>query len=321
MITISIIIVLLILFGFILVNYLYKQTNAYSNQILPAKKYKHGVPYNLEIVNFGSTYTMFAFNSYKDLQLNGFSFAMDAQSLEIDNVLLHKYADHIKEGATVIFGLAACVSFYRYSMTSNKGLYYTFMKRCDIPAYNILEALNYYFPIRLGTLKRIKSLVKDADEYSDVIEKFPPTCSDAMAVSNMKAMAAGWCRMFRLKNLKEFSNDGVNMVNQEYNANLLKSMVLFCKEHKWKPVFVITPFSAELNQYFSDEFVNSALYKMMEPSVQEYKVPIYDYRKCESFQHDKASFLDGGFRLSKFGSRKFMRHLLNDLAKESNNYE
>ena len=321
MITISIIIVLLILFGFILVNYLYKQTNAYKNQYLPAKKFKYGVPYNLEIVNFGSTYTMFAFNSYKELQLNGFSFAMDAQSLEIDNVLLHKYANHIKEGATVVFGLASCVSFYRYSMTSNKGLYYTFMKRCDIPSFNIIEAINNFYPIRLRTLKRIKSLVKDADEYSDVIEKFPPTCSGAMAVSNMKAMAEGWCRMFRLKNLKESSNDGVNMVNQEYNANLLKSMVLFCKEHKWKPVFVITPFSAELNQYFSDGFVNSALYKMMEPSVQEYKVPIYDYRKCESFQHDKASFLDGGFRLSKFGSRKFMRHLLNDLAKESNNHE
>ena len=318
---IAISILLLLIIGYLLVNVLYKQTNAYKNQFLPARKQLQGVPYNLQFVNFGSTYTMYAFNSYDELQLNGFSFATDAQSLEIDNVLLHQYANHIKEGATVVFGLASCVSFYRYSMTSNKGLYYTFMIRCDIPAYNILEALNYYFPIRLGTLKRIKSLVKDADEYSDVIEKFPPTCSDAMAVLNMKAMAEGWCRMFRLKNLKESSNDGVNMVNQEYNANLLKSMVLFCKEHKWKPVFVITPFSAELNQYFSDEFVNSALYKMMEPSVQEYKVPIYDYRKCESFQHDKASFLDGVFRLSKFGCRKFMRHLLNDLAKESNNYE
>lgn len=321
MITVSIIIVLLILLGFILVNYLYKQTNAYRNQFLPVKKFKHGVPYNLEVVNFGSTYTMFAFNSYEELQLNGFSFAMDAQSLEIDNVLLHKYSDHIKEGATVVFGLAACVSFYRYSMTSNKALYYSFMKRSEFPSYNFIEALDKFYPIRLRTWKRIKSLVKDADEYSDVIQKFPPTCSDASASSNMKAMAEGWCRLFRLKNLKESSCDVANIANQEYNANLLKSMVSFCKEHKWKPVFVITPFSAELNQYFSDEFVNSALYKMMEPSVKEYKVPIYDYRRNESFQHDKASFLDGGFRMSKFGSRKFMRHLLNDLAKDSIHYK
>ena len=34
--------------------------------------------------------------------------------------------------------------------------------------------------------------------------------------------------------------------------------------------------------------------------------------------HDKASFLDGGFRMSKFGSRKFMRLLLNDIAKDKN---
>lgn len=314
---IAISILVLLILGFLLVNILYKQTKAFKNQFLPARKQLQGVPYNLQFVNFGSTYTMYAFNSYDELQLNGFSFAMEAQSLEIDNVLLHKYADHIQEGATVVFGLAACVAYYRYSMSANKDLYYELLNKSEIPSYSIKAALKYRMPIMPKTWRRVKSLIKDADERLDVVENFPPTCSDVNAQSNMKSMAEGWINLFKFNNLKVPTDRKNNLDNQEYNAALLKSMIAYCKNRKCNPVFVITPFSAELNQYFDDAFVQSALYKLMEPSVKEYNVPIYDYRTHKDFQHDSASFIDGGFRMSKYGSKKFMRLLLSDLQGQS----
>lgn len=314
---IAISILLLLIIGYLLVNILYKQTNAYKNQFLPARKQLQGVPHNLQFVNFGSTYTMYAFNSYDELQLNGFSFAMEAQSLEIDNVLLHKYADHIQEGATVVFGLAACVAYYRYSMVNNKDLYYKLLNKSEIPSYSAKAALKHRLPIMPKTWRRIKSLIKDADERLDVVENFPPTCSDSKAKTNMKSMADGWINLFKLNNLKEPTNRDANFDNQVFNADLLKSMIAYCKEHKWNPVFVITPFSSELNQYFDDAFVQYALYKLMEPSVKEYNVPIYDYRTHKDFQYDSASFIDGGFRMSKYGSRKFMRMLLSDIQEQT----
>ncbi len=310
---IATIIIVLFIFGYLLVNILYKQTNAYKNQFLPARKQLQGVPHNLQFVNFGSTYTMYAFNSYDELQLNGFSFAMEAQSLEIDNVLLHKYADHIQEGATVVFGLAACVAYYRYSMVTNKDLYYELLNKTEILSYSTKLSVKHNFPIMPKTWRRIKSLIKDADEKKDVVENFPLTCTEAKAKTNMKSMADGWINLFKLTNLKEPTDRKANLDNQGVNADLLKSMIAFCKNRKWNPVFVITPFSAELNQYFDEPFVQSALYKLMEPSVKEFNVPICDYRSHEAFQHDKASFIDGGFRMSKYGSKKFMRLLLSDL--------
>lgn len=310
---IAISILLIFILGFLLVNVLYKQTNAYKNQFLPARKQLQGVPYNLQFVNFGSTYTMYAFNFYDELQLNGFSFAMEAQSLEIDNVLLHKYADHIQEGATVVFGLAACVAYYRYSMVVNKDLYYKLLNKAEIPSYSTKAAIRHRLPIMPKTWRRIKSLIKDADEITDIVENFPLTCSEAKAQTNMKSMVDGWINLFKLNNLKEPTERKFNLDNQEFNAELLKNMIAYCKNRKWNSVFVITPFSAELNQYFDEPFVQSALYKLMEPSVKEFNVPICDYRTHEAFQHDKASFIDGGFRMSKYGSKKFMRLLLSDI--------
>lgn len=305
----------------VVVNILYRKSNAYKNQLLPARKQMLGVPHNLQFVNFGSTYTMYAFNSYDELQLNGFSFAMEAQSLEIDNVLLHKYADHIQEGATVVIGLAACVSYYRYKMVSDTTMYYELLNKSEIPFYSIKKSLKKYVPITPRSWRKIKKLIKDDDLRCDVVDNFPSTCSDEKAKSNMKGMAEGWIKLFHLKDLKHPTTDADNLKNLEFNAKLLKSMIAFCKERKWNPIFVIAPFSAELNQYFSDDFVKSVLYQLMAPSVEEYQVPIYDYRSHESFQYDKASFVDGGFRLSKYGSRKFMRTLMFDISRHQYNNE
>ena len=90
MVVVLLVILLLIIISIILVNYLYRKTNAYKNSLLVARNIINGVPEHIKFANFGSTYTIYAFNSYKELELDGFSFAMDGQSLEIDNVLLHK---------------------------------------------------------------------------------------------------------------------------------------------------------------------------------------------------------------------------------------
>ena len=43
------------------------------------------------------------------------------------------------------------------------------------------------------------------------------------------------------------------------------------------------------------------------------KVEVIDYRMHPEFQQDYGLYLDGGFRLNKRGSEKFVKKLLNDL--------
>ena len=319
MVVILLVILLFVLFSCIVVNYYYHKTNAYKNKWLVAKDIINGVPERIKFAVFGSTYTMYAFNSYKELELDGFSFAMDAQSLEIDNVLLHKYANCISENATVFFGLAACVSLYRYKMVLDKQKYYLLLKNSELPYYSLSDAINRILSGNKNTTQKLKRIIKDTEPLNDVVEMFPSVCSEEEKKRNMAGMAIGWVNLFHLDNLKSPSINSENQSNLEYNSYLLKSMVEYCIEKKWKPVFVITPFSAELNQYFSEEFVQTVLYKLMEPARDKYNVPVFDYRTHVSFQNDGASYIDGGFRMSKYGSKKFLNLLFRDMDKSAYN--
>lgn len=313
MIIFSLLAILTVLLIYLLVNWLYLKTNAYKNQILTLRNILNGVPEKNKFVNFGSTYTMYAFNSYDELKINAFSFAMDAQSLEIDNIMLHKYADHIDDGAIVVFGLAACVPFYRYQMTSNKSVYYKFLSKQEIPNFNWWQACRYAFPIGIKSWRQLKALLLDEDLMNNIVDKFPVVCSDDEARYNMRAMAEGWIKMFELNDLKQHFSGEINRRNLDFNSKLLCEMVSYCKEKKWNPVFVITPFSENLNSFFGDEFIKSGLYKLMELAIKEFDVPVYDYREHYAFQKDKAAFIDGGFRMSKYGSVKFLRILMSDI--------
>lgn len=320
MLVVLLVILLLIIISIIVVNVLYHKTNAYKNKLLVARNIMNGIPDHIKFAIFGSTYTMYAFNSYKELELDGcFSFAMDAQSLEIDNVLLHKYANCIEENATVVFSLAACVSLYRYKMVADKQKYYHFLKNSELPYYSLPDATYRFFSRCVGMKQKLKRIIKDTDPIDDVVEVFPPVCPEEEKRNNMAGMAKGWVILFHLNDLKSSSINPENQSNLEFNANLLKSMVEFCVEKKWKPVFVITPFSAELNQYFGEEFVQAVLYKLMEPARAKYNVPVYDYRTHESFQNDDTSYIDGGFRMSKYGSKKFIQLLFRDMGQDSYN--
>ncbi len=297
----------------LLLNSLYRRSIAYKNTNVDILKFKNKIPENLKLVSFGSTYAMYAFNSYSNLNLNAFNFSIEAQSLEIDNILLRKYSSHLAPGAIVVFGLAACVTYYRYSMVTNKLRYYDFLNKNDIPDYSIIKALKHYFPLPLFHLKRmVKSYIKQR-ELKDIYTNYPSSLSQDMMKKNMKGMANGWISLFNLCDLKQKDNNSNNEQNKNFNTKLLRSMFEFCLSKGWKPIVVITPFSDILNKYFGDEFISFSLGDMVNKASENLDVEILDYRTHPSFQQDYNLYLDGGFRLNLKGSIKFVKLLLQDL--------
>ena len=100
------------------------------------------------------------------------------------------------------------------------------------------------------------------------------------------------------------------------NEHTLNEMVVFCKAKKWKPLFVIPPMSSKLQRNFSDEFVEKVLLSVVNKSSRLNNIPLYNYLKQEDFCYDYKLYCDGGFKLNKYGSKKFMRHFLGDLTKD-----
>jgi hypothetical protein len=129
-----------------------------------AVKFINGVPRGLEIVNTGSTFSMYGFD-YKYFGKKGFNFAMAPQPLEYDLKILEQYSGHIEGNAVVVvvvcpFGF--CVDNYVDDESSYK--YYFFLDKGKINNYNkVKEYVIKHVPILLPLRKPVvlmKSLIK-----------------------------------------------------------------------------------------------------------------------------------------------------------------
>lgn len=301
------------LFVFVLLNILYKHTNAYYNGLIPYQALMNSVPTDIGFACFGSTYSLYAFGQLDEFNMNAFNFSGPAQSLEIDSALLHKFSGNLEEGAIVIFCLASCVSFYRYEMAPNKALYYKFLKPKEIPSYSLFDHIRCVFPLLGGNLLKKCVGIYINKSRKDSIYDLYSVETEVESDMNMKAMAEGWKKLFHLKDLKEQNTEPVNVINRVANTKLLHGMLNFCIEHKFIPFIVIPPFSARLNNYFGIDFINSSLWSLIEDAINGLNVKVLDYRQSAELQNNLQCYSDGGYRLSEKGSRMFIKKVLEDI--------
>ena len=308
------------LLGFLLLNWLYKRTNAYKNQLVTIKGYLDGVPDNLKLACFGSTYAKFAFNALDELNIQGFNFSLDAECLQCDKKLLEQYAEKLSPGCVIVFGLAAGIACCKEEeeVVFNYRQYFHVLDNKRLPkklVHSIKYRLGYYLPLAQN-IKRAIRIFFDVPHIKDVMERYPAYCSALQAQTNMKSMAQGWIKLFHLHDLRQTNLSEENNKRINANAITLTEMIEYSRKMNWKPVIVIIPSSAELNGHFSDQFVDATLMKMVHKVEKATGVCVLDYRKDQAFQHDSSLFVDGGFRMSEYGSVKFIRQLTRDLNKK-----
>lgn len=308
---------LCVLLGFLMLNWLYKRTNAYQNQFVTIRGYLDGVPDNLKMACFGSTYAKFAFNALDELNIQGFNFSLDAECLQCDKELLEQYAGKLSPGCVVVFGVAACVACCKEEelVVLNYKSYFKVLDKRRLPktlSHSIRYWLGYHFPL-IRNLKQAIRIFLDVPLIKDVVERYPVCCSALQGKENMNGMAQGWIQLFHLPDLKQANLSEENDKQIDINTSTLIEMIEYSRKMGWNPVIVIIPSSAELNSHFSDQFVDATLLKMVREAQEATHVCALDYRKDSAFQHDPSLFVDGGFRMSKYGSVKFIRHLISDL--------
>lgn len=312
---IVIIIFVLLIISYIACNFLYKRTNDYKNRFVTIRDYEQGVPKNIKIAAFGSTYGKYAFNSLKDYRFNSFNFCLEAEPLQCDLKILKKYSSNLAPGCLVFINLAACVTCCKEEeeVVLNSNNYYKLLNFNDLPIAlkrNLRRWINYLLPIDIFNIKRFARLLIDKELVMDVTERHPVSVSEKAAIQNMQNIANCWINMFHLKDLKSIDIPNEIQTRVKVNEEVLTEIIDYCISNGWKPIVVIPPMSSELNNYFSDEFHQTVLINCINKSILNKDVIFCNFLNNKEFKENWTLYCDGGFRLNKYGSRKFIRELL-----------
>lgn len=315
MILATILIVFLSVF-FLICNHAYKHSVHYNKKYLTTSDIRRGVPNDIQLAVFGSTYTKYGFNSFSELELQGFNFSLDAEPLECDLKLLEKYESHIAPNAVVVFTLAACAACSKYEevVKLNPINYYQVLGIMKVPhcILSLKNIIKYYLPL-LFRPTNVKYIVMGGKIPNDVAEVTPYIVSSQKRKSSIEQLVNVWLKMFKLKDLKDSKLPNCIVERISKNTNVLSNLIEYSINKGYRPAIVVLPLSGSLNDYFSDAFVESTLGRMVKTASDKNKIPCFDYRKHSDFQNEDSFYIDGGFRLSKIGSLHLTKLVYNDL--------
>ena len=295
---------------FILLNILYKKTNYYKINILQSNKFKE-IPDNLELSHLGSSYAKYAFD-YSKVGLKGFNFGLQPQSLSYDFRILKQFKNKLKKNGVIIITIPDFVfAFLDYPIEDYNYRYYSFLNKENILNYSSLKNfLLNYFPLILQP-KKLKYILKDiSKENSDslvFIENSETVTKEAQRRIN------GWKKEFKLLGTENSEDIPLNIKEMfRKTQSLLEEMINYSLSNELKPVIVIPPCSKELNDFFSEEFLNEILYSNVEKANKNL-IPVLDYLKDPEFQ-DYYLYVNSDF-LNVNGRELFTKRVVADLKK------
>jgi len=290
-------------------NFAYKRTNHYRSSLEAIQKFIDGVPFELEIVNTGSSYASYAYD-YSNTELKGFNFALQPQSLSYDFKILKHYVSHLKKGCVVQIVLADFIfCFLDYADDRRNYRYYHFLNSCDILNYSTLKSfIIKQIPLFQGKI-HLRSLIRDIPS-SNIFAQDCNYLSEVSVVAEASARINGWVKEFGLKNTSDTELPEELLLMFKSTTNLVDQIIRYCIDNGLKPLLVIPPTSAVLNNLLSKEFIKKVLYDNIEKSNNQ-NIPVLDYLYDERFQ-DYSLYVNSDM-LNRTGREKFIKVVIADL--------
>lgn len=293
---------------FIMLNQKFMQTNYYQNQHKQVKKFINGVPYELEIVNTGSSYGRYGFD-YSETALKGFNLGIQPQSLSYDFKILKQYKKHFKTKCKVIIVLPTLVfGFIDYPDDLMNTKYYYFLDTKYINGYSKFKYFTRIkYPI-LAAKRNLKHFIKDQE--MDLYETNESNLTYQDVEKEAKMRIDGWKKQFNLENMSS-PNSVKHLENIFINTTkLVSKMIDFCISNGFCPVIVVPPVSKVLNNMISREFMEEVLYKNIR-NANTQNIQVCDYLYDERFQNYKL-YVNSDF-LNKKGRSLLTKTVIEDL--------
>lgn len=303
----------MLLVSLIILNALYKRTNAFQNHFIDIKKFQRLRDEDrFDIVNLGSNHPKFAFD-YSDTGVKGMNWAVGPQTFMYDFAILKKYKKHLNSGAKVIIPVCPLKFFLLDTQVNNLVKYYRIFSKHEMPNYDIKQKISeYILPVFRHPL-RAKRIIRDVREDNRLLLTENPLNKEQIAKDATSWIEGCWNPEFNIdvENMSPLSK--ANQKSIEGNIRILSEIIQYCIDNGLQPVLTMLPVTKELSAKFSEEFIQQHILKYIKESNKQ-GAPVLYYLKDERFANP--DFYINSFFMNAVGRKYFTRIFVNELNKE-----
>lgn len=302
-----IIFIVAVLILLLVLNCLYKRTNAYRNQFVDIGKFgktaslKDG---SLDVVVLGSNAPKFAFDFSDVRGLACENWTIGPETFEYDFIILKKFAGKLKRGATVVWPVCPGKFFLdKYKGKSAFVKYYGLLSREEFPDYSRQRYItDYKYPLIFHP-KSIKRLLKDTKPDTRLEVDHNPMADEEIWKDASWWVHGCWNPEFGIDIEHMAPLSEANRMAVEYNINVLKEAIKFCKQSRLRIIFAYLPLTKQLGGYFSAEYVETQMTRYVKEATGGNDIPLADYMRDERFQD--TDYYINSFFMNRTGARKF----------------
>lgn len=303
---------LLILFLFLIANYLTKSTVWYKSIFGDILKFK-SIGSNIEIVNLGSNSGKFSFD-YSELKIKGENWAMGPQAIEYDKLILEKFISKITVNGTVLIPISLFSSILDYYTDINSyDKYYSLLDSSDIRYYSNRRRLRnwlfLHFPL-VYFLFYPKSLII----FLYKLMKGSTTSNKDNFDFNKDAerWVANWKREFKINDLNASLPNRHELIKYK-NITRVVEIIEICRKNNLKPILVLSPITHYLQSHITQEVKSVYVDGLCNEVVGITNVTLLDYFYDKDFS--KEELYKNAFLLNNKGAKLFTSKVLNDINK------
>lgn len=297
---------------------LYK-TNWYKNlffdDVYPGNYwYREHSERNFDLINLGSSGGKFAFD-YNGFKVKGMNWAQQPQTLLEDYNELRNFHSILRKGGYVLIVIMPFTSLNKQTGVYDALKYLKIACHEPIECHLYDKATRYaQYPILMGK-PAIKALAryllgKDVPRNNNafsMVEHNPMTIEQLE--KNAKHFVDGWKQQF---NIEEFDAPLTeeNKKGRAYRIELMRTIIDFCTERSYRPVYIIPPVTYHLSKYYTDLFLETYIYSYLKEVNRN--VVLLDYSKSKDLLNDDLYF--NSFFLNKRGRELFTKKVLTDIG-------
>lgn len=271
---------------------------------------------NYDVVNLGSSGGKWAFD-YSGLNVKAMNWAQQPQTLLEDyNLLRHFHSILKKDGYVLITimpftglnkktGLMDAMKYVKFDIQGEPIQPYMFNEAQRYATYPILfkkPAVKALIKYLLGKDKKVRVPTETQLDYN------PMTLAELEA--DAKRWIDGWKRQFGISDF-DAPLTKENEEGRAYRIKLMQTLIDFCTERGYKPVYVVPPVTEHLAKYYTSKFEETYIYGYLQAVNRE--VLTLDYSKDDDFRKNDNLFFNSFF-LNKQGRLIFTRRVLKDLG-------
>jgi hypothetical protein len=289
----------------------------YLHEFSDCTKFWNNFPFNLEIVNLGSSSAFYGFD-YSELPIKAANWAIRPQSFPQDFALLKTYYSYLGPKAIVLIVLCPYSSCFKSYTDISLEKYYTILHPGVIEEFSLEKQKKIYnkknkpwelYKIQLfkGMISNIKSIIRRRKRPE--IYTYQPMNKRQLEEDAMKWIN-GWKKQFNITDMNAPLPIHIKE-GREKRVSTLKDIISFCKERELRPVIVLPPITQHLSSKMSETFRNNYIYSFLE-EVNLCNTPFLNYLDDNRFQD--GDFFNSFF-LNRNGAKKFTKIIYDEVIK------